>query len=60
MIICVSNYAYNQLVDLRTHLCDYRTKGEYGRSAFWIWYDKIQNEVRSLRTQYSKRLPNGE
>lgn len=37
-------------LSLRNKYVDYKTPGEFGRSAFWLWYDMIKKHI--------KRIPN--
>lgn len=55
-MVDISVNAKNQIGDLVSQFCDYKTPQEYGRSAFWIWYDKIQNEAKSIRVKSSKKI----
>lgn len=54
-----SSFASNQIQSLVEQYCDFITKGEHGRSAFWLWYDQVKNAVRNISIRGSKRLPNG-
>lgn len=55
-MIIISKGAQSQIKDLISQFCGYKTTQEYGRSAFWIWIDKIQNEVNSLSVAQSKKV----
>lgn len=45
-----------QLQNLSTKYCDHKTKGEAGRSAFWIWLDKLHNAIRYVNTKEAKKI----
>ncbi len=55
-MIVVGKSAYNQLMDIISQYCDYKMPQEYGRSAFWLWIDKIHNEVNQLSVKQSKKV----
>lgn len=55
-MIIVNKGAQSQIKDLISQFCGYKTPREYGRSAFWIWIDKIQNEVNCLSVAQSKKI----
>lgn len=55
MIVITSN-AQRILQWYKDTYVDFKTPQEYGRSAFWLWYDQICIEIRELER---KRLPLG-
>ena len=55
-MIVVSISAQNQVKDIISQFCNYKTPQEYGRSAFWIWIDKIHNEVNSISIKQAKKI----
>lgn len=59
-MIVVSRGAYNQVHDIITWYCDSHTPQEYGRSAFWVWIDKIHAEVNNVSLRKAKKLKSGE
>lgn len=59
-MVDVSLNARNQLADLISRFCDYRTPQEYGRSAFWIWVDKIKSETLNVTVKSAKNISAGQ
>lgn len=58
-MVRLSQYASNQIQSIINEYCGYRTRGENGRSAFWLWYDQVKNYIRGITVSSSKRLSNG-
>lgn len=55
-MIVVAQSARNQMQTMISQFGAYKTRGEYGRSAFWIWYDKIQNEIKTVNIKGSRKV----
>lgn len=49
-MIEISTRAERILLRLRNNYVDYKTQQEYGRSAFWYWYDQISQNIQRLST----------
>lgn len=47
-MLIISSKAENKLRWYRTRYVNKKTPQEHGRSAFWLWYDKIQEQIQSL------------
>lgn len=57
-MVRLSQYASNQIQSIVNQYCGYKTKGENGRSAFWLWYDQVKNLIKGITVSSSKRLSN--
>lgn len=55
-----SKFADSQIRSLISQYGTYRTKGEYGRSAFWLWFDQIKNYVKNLSVRDSQKIQSGQ
>lgn len=58
-MVRLSQYASNQIQSIVNQYCGYKTRGENGRSAFWLWYDQVKNLIRGITVGSSTRLSNG-
>ena len=47
-MIIISKKAQEILQWYKDTFVDYKTPQEYGRSAFWLWYNQVSNEIRNL------------
>lgn len=47
-MVIISENIKTQLQSLIEQYVDYRTKGEYGISAFWFWYYQVMNYLRNM------------
>ena len=48
-MIIISKKAQEILQWYKDTFVDYKTPQEYGRSAFWLWYNQVSNEIRNLK-----------
>ena len=57
-MIIVLQSAEIQIQHMINQFGSYKTHGEYGRSAFWIWHDKIRNEIKCISIKNAKKIGN--
>lgn len=55
-MVIISKKIQSTLYDLIQQYADFRTKGEYGISAFWYWYFQVRNYLKGMD---DIRLKNG-